>query len=53
MLRQFYKEIDMSNLTNIGIFFFGFFGGLGVFFLGINALWKTSILDREKKLERR
>lgn len=30
-------------LTSIGIFFAGFFGGLGVFFLGIGLLWFVAI----------
>jgi hypothetical protein len=40
----------MENLVGIGQFWggsFGFFGGLGVFFLGSGALWLVSI-SREK-----
>lgn len=33
----------------IVLFFAGFFGGLGIFFLGIAALWWISIQNRELK----
>lgn len=35
-------------MADIGIFFAGFFGGLGVFFLGVGALWYVS-LSRQRK----
>jgi len=44
-------EADMENLVGIGQFWggtFGFFGGLGVFFIGIAALWFVSVF-RDKK----
>lgn len=37
----------MNGLVNIGIFFAGFFGGLGIFFTGIGVLWWVSIRNRE------
>ncbi|WP_281040005.1 hypothetical protein [Mesorhizobium sp. Z1-4] len=39
----------MNGLIPIGIFFAGFFGGLGVFFAGIGVLWWISLQDREMK----
>lgn len=39
----------MSNLGNLGLFFAGFFGGLGVFFVGIGALWKTSLESKSRR----
>ncbi len=42
----------MGNLVGLGQFWggsFGFFGGLGVFFAGIAALWFVSVYrDRHK-----
>lgn len=35
-------------LQAIGIFFAGFFGGLGVFFIGIGVIWYVS-LTRQRK----
>ena len=35
----------MNNLATIGIFF----GGLGVFFLGVGLLWWVSLTDRAMK----
>ena len=43
----------MSNLANLGIFFAGFFGGLGVFFLGVGLLWRISLEGKWKKAEAR
>jgi hypothetical protein len=47
------KENDMENLVGIGQFWggaFGFFGGLGVFFIGIGFLWFVTIYrDINKK----
>jgi hypothetical protein len=47
------KEHDMENLVGIGQFWggaFGFFGGLGVFFIGIGFLWFVTIYrDINKK----
>ncbi len=36
------------GLQGIGIFFAGFFGGLGIFFIGIGVLWYVS-LKRQRK----
>ena len=33
----------MGNLAEIGVFFAGFFGGLGVFFAGIGVLWGLAL----------
>lgn len=35
-------------LQGLGIFFAGFFGGLGVFFIGVGVLWYVS-LTRERR----
>jgi hypothetical protein len=47
------QEDDMENLVGIGQFWggaFGFFGGLGVFFIGIGFLWFVTIYrDIHKK----
>lgn len=37
------KEAAVDGLVNIGVFFAGFFGGLGVFFIGCALLWATSV----------
>lgn len=40
------KEADMGNLVAIGQFWggvFGFFGGLGVFFIGVGFLWFVGV----------
>ena len=34
---------EMGNLAEIGVFFAGFFGGLGVFFAGIGVLWGLAL----------
>lgn len=34
------------GLQGIGIFFAGFFGGLGIFFIGIGVLWYVSLTRR-------
>jgi hypothetical protein len=42
----------MGNLVGIGQFWggsFGFFGGLGVFFMGIAVLWWVSLQTPKKK----
>lgn len=36
------------GLQGIGIFFAGFFGGLGIFFIGIGVLWHVSV-SRQRK----
>jgi len=33
----------MDGLAEIGVFFAGFFGGLGVFFTGCGILWAVSV----------
>jgi hypothetical protein len=33
----------MNELSALGIFFAGFFGGFGVFFAGIAMLWAVSV----------
>jgi hypothetical protein len=33
----------MGNLGNLGIFFAGFFGGIGIFFIGCGLLWWCSL----------
>jgi len=33
----------MGSLAEIGVFFAGFFGGLGVFFAGIGVLWGLTL----------
>ena len=38
----------MDNLANIGVFFAGFFGGLGVFFLGCGLLWFVSVWSKKR-----
>lgn len=38
----------MSNLANLGIFFAGFFGGLGVFFIGCGLMWFISVWSKQK-----
>jgi len=45
------SEDTMENLIGIGEFWggaFGFFGGLGVFFLGVGFLWWVSLQARRK-----
>jgi hypothetical protein len=37
---------NMGNLGNIGIFFAGFFGGLGIFFIGCGLLWWCSLYQK-------
>jgi hypothetical protein len=44
-------EEDVDSLVGIGQFWggdFGFFGGLGVFFIGIALLWWTSLQAKNK-----
>ena len=44
----------MENLIGIGQFWggsFGFFGGLGIFFIGIGVLWWISLQAKVKKKE--
>jgi hypothetical protein len=36
----------MGNLGTIDIFFAGFFGGLGIFFIGCGLLWWCSIYEK-------
>ena len=38
----------MSSLGNLGIFFAGFFGGLGFFFIGCALLWAVSVWKGRK-----
>jgi hypothetical protein len=33
----------MDFLANLGVFFAGIFGGLGIFFIGIGLLWWCSL----------
>jgi hypothetical protein len=42
-------EDGMSNLYPIGVFFGGFFGGMGIFFIGVGLLWWISLQDREMR----
>jgi hypothetical protein len=45
-------EDEMDDLVQLGQFWggsFGFFGGLGVFFIGIAALWWISLQAKESK----
>jgi hypothetical protein len=45
------REDEMGNLVAIGQFWggsFGFFGGLGIFFIGIGVLWWISLQARDK-----
>ena len=39
----------MNNIANLGIFFAGFFGGIGVFFVSCGYLWRTSLRARAMK----
>ena len=39
----------MDGLVTVSIFFGGFFGGLGIFFIGIGILWGISIWSKQKK----
>jgi hypothetical protein len=39
----------MSSLGNLGIFFAGFFGGLGVFFVGCAAFWCVSVWQKKNR----
>ena len=39
----------MTGLAGIGIFFAGFFGGLGVFFIGCAFLWWVSVYKKCKE----
>jgi len=41
-----------DNLASIGIFFFGLFGGLGLFFLGVGLLWWVSLTEKRDKRQR-
>ena len=36
----------MDGLSSVGIFFGGFFGGLGVFFLGCGLFWWVSLYKK-------
>jgi len=38
----------MGNLAELGIFFAGFFGGLGIFFLGCGLFWFVSVWSKKK-----
>jgi hypothetical protein len=47
-------EDDMGNLVGIGQFWggsFGFFGGMGVFFIGIAFLWFVSVYKEKNDKE--
>jgi hypothetical protein len=37
------EVVTMDGLVEIGVFFAGFFGGLGAFFAGIGVLWGVSV----------
>ena len=39
----------MSQLQVVSYFFAGFFGGMGIFFLGIAALWFVSVYKEKEK----
>jgi len=39
----------MGSLVNISIFFAGFFGGLGIFFIGVGVLWAISIWSKQRE----
>lgn len=41
------RENDMHNLVPIGTFFGGFFGGLGIFFIGCAAFWFVSVYQKK------
>jgi hypothetical protein len=42
-------EDHVSNLIAIGAFFGGFFGGLGIFFLGCAAFWFVSVYKTKRE----
>ena len=37
---------NMGNLGTLGIFFAGFFGGLGIFFIGCGFFWWCSLYEK-------
>ena len=37
---------NMEGLTGVGIFFAGFFGGLGFFFIGCALFWWVSVYKK-------
>ena len=39
----------MHPLIPVSIFFACFFGGLGIFFIGIGVLWAVDIWSKQKK----
>jgi len=39
----------MDGLAGLGIFFAGFFGGLGIFFLGCGLFWWISLYAKTIK----
>ena len=41
----------MDNLTSLGVFFAGFFGGFGVFFIGCAFLWWGSLYQKRMEEE--
>ena len=40
-----------ENMANLGIFFAGFFGGLGVFFIGVGVLWGISVWSKKNNIK--
>jgi hypothetical protein len=34
-------------MADVGIFFAGFFGGLGIFFIGCGVLWAISVWSKQ------
>jgi hypothetical protein len=42
------EEGTMTSLGNLGIFFAGFFGGMGVFFIGCALLWGVSVWKNKR-----
>ena len=36
-------------MEGLGIFFGGFFGGLGIFFIGCGIFWGVSVWSKQKK----
>lgn len=39
--------VDISDRLFVTLFIPGFFASMGVFFWGVNCLWRTSIENRE------
>jgi len=41
----------MEGLAGLGVFFAGFFGGFGIFFIGVGLLWGVSIWSKQKEVK--